>query len=558
MLAYIAKTARSIFVRPIEEPLEEEEIVEPKNVPHQHRLEVTMVKTRQGVDTTPPIEITPASSVKRTVGDREIEDLEDTLRSSKKQKNLASYKTESPPVADAIVHTGHVLRKGSPKVVIPRKPRSSIVAVETPQKGTVLIDEHRDLEDSAALQSSQPFNEHSGRKKKNLRKDIAIGTITTEALPHLSGPISTSSQENVLSINSPQEISPLVMSAVHELDVRGDTEGQLERQMPAVNMKVSSVFPSNTAEAVHSDARDGESLSGEEAFEKESKDATGLYSQMVDSDDGSEASEVIMEDSVPKKELSIRIHHQDEAPPKAYQKPSKRKIASDYLGTDDASDSDEAPEVVTTAAAVSKANTRQSEARRAYEAEEEKQRQRSQYRSERMAREQAEKQARAKEKAGSLVNVKAKKNRRENKSPAPGSSALLSMDAESLPDRLPDSLLEAISDQRPPTPPLLDSARDAKALQQQKLKRHIKFLEHGEKPAKDVKKGSFHVSVLAQQNTLLPPKMNMDVRLTREQWLQGRRDRNPRTRGKGKGKVLFRKMERRPAVGRSFLRNGDE
>ena len=87
------------------------------------------------------------------------------------------------------------------------------------------------------------------------------------------------------------------------------------------------------------------------------------------------------------------------------------------------------------------------------------------------------------------------------------------------------------------------------------MNRHIKFLERGEKPIKDVKKGKVNVSVLSQRNMLLAPKVNRDTKNIREHWLKGREaDR----KGRGGRKAMnFKKMERRTAP-KGFLRGGDD
>ncbi len=87
---------------------------------------------------------------------------------------------------------------------------------------------------------------------------------------------------------------------------------------------------------------------------------------------------------------------------------------------------------------------------------------------------------------------------------------------------LPDSLLNAIDEQRPPTPPPEKRGKTAEERRKEKLSHHIKFLERSQKPIKDVKKGKLKVAVLAQQNKVLPPKVNRDTRNMREHWLKGR------------------------------------
>ena len=218
---------------------------------------------------------------------------------------------------------------------------------------------------------------------------------------------------------------------------------------------------------------------------------------------------------------------------------------------DDASDSDEEPEMVTAVTAASKAKTTAEETARAHKAQQEKEELRKQQRTARIAEEQAAKRKREVAKAQKL----AKQQAREEKDRRKERSSARDVDLPSLPALLPDSVLEAAGERRPPTPPPVRPGKTSEEKHREKLNRQIKFLEQSEKPVKDVKRGNINVSVLSKQNALLVPKANRNTKNIREQWLKGRQQ--DKKAKKGAGKVSFGKMERRP-VGGGFLRGGDD
>jgi len=224
---------------------------------------------------------------------------------------------------------------------------------------------------------------------------------------------------------------------------------------------------------------------------------------------------------------------------------------------DDASDSDdEAPEVVTTAAASSKAKAAQADADRAQKAQQAKEEAKRQAREELIATQQAAKREREEKKAKKLAKKAAKEAKAAAVPEEEEAEVKPRMDIDVSNGLLPASLLEHIDDQRPPTPPPERHGKTEEQLRKEKLNRHIKFLERIEKPAKDVKKGKLSVAVLAQQNKVLPPKVNRSTKNVREHWLKGRQVEKKK---KGvKPSSRFGKMERRPHVNRGFLRNGDD
>lgn len=222
---------------------------------------------------------------------------------------------------------------------------------------------------------------------------------------------------------------------------------------------------------------------------------------------------------------------------------------------DDGSDSDEAPEEVTTSAAASKAKASAEETKRARQAQQMKEEKRRQERADRIAQEQANKREREEKKARKLAKREAKLARQQQLEGSSPARAPMDVDMHSLPDLLPESILEAAGDRRAPTPPPVRGGKTEEELKREKLNRHIKFLDRGEKPIKDVKKGKLNVSVLAQRNALLAPKVNRDTKNIREHWLKGR-DAQRKGRG-GRKNTTFKKIERRAVPG-GFLRGGDD
>jgi len=215
---------------------------------------------------------------------------------------------------------------------------------------------------------------------------------------------------------------------------------------------------------------------------------------------------------------------------------------------EDASDSDDAPEEVTAASALTKAKAADADITRAFQAQQEKERQKRKERADRIAEEQQQKRKREEKKnTKKLVTL-------EDYEGAEVPTESMDVDILNLPTLLPDSLLEAVGDKRPPTPPRLLPGLSATEKRQEKLNRHIKFLERGEGHVKDVKKGSLNVRVLAQENVLLAPKVNRDTKNVREKWLKGRQ--TEKMQNKGRKKMQLKKMERRP-VGGGFLRSED-
>lgn len=240
---------------------------------------------------------------------------------------------------------------------------------------------------------------------------------------------------------------------------------------------------------------------------------------------------------------------------KRYAVPAQETVSQIAIpdSDDSGSDSDEAPEIVSTTAATQKATAARIEARRAQEAQAEKERQKRVAREARIAQDKANKRFREEVKARKLARKAAKQGGETEEDFQATTEPSLDFKSSSLPALLPDSLLSALPDQRAPTPPLALSGPTDEQLRQQKLNRHIKFLERTDKGIKDVKKGKLSVSVLGQQNKALPPKANRDTRNVRERWLKGR---TIERRGK-KTRTKMAKVERKGFGNAGFLRLED-
>lgn len=245
------------------------------------------------------------------------------------------------------------------------------------------------------------------------------------------------------------------------------------------------------------------------------------------------------EPAAPQQSISTKIENR-EAPT-----PHPEVADSD----DSASDSDEAPEVLTTTAAASRAAASHRDAARAQLAQQEKARLKREAREARIAAEQAEKRAREEKKAAKLARKLAKE---AASSAAVETSAKSESQAIDLSAPLPTSLLATIPDRRAPTPPPVSAEKSAEQLRKEKLNHHIKFLERTDKGIKDVKKGKLSVAVLGQQNRVLPPKVNRGSRDVREKWLKGRGVAKKGVKGRA---AIGGRMERRGLGVGGFLRD---
>ncbi|KAF2875057.1 U3 snoRNA associated-domain-containing protein [Massariosphaeria phaeospora] len=244
----------------------------------------------------------------------------------------------------------------------------------------------------------------------------------------------------------------------------------------------------------------------------------------------------------------------DSQDPARFEPPVAHQSSNTLAATEDQdyeSESDDAPEVVTTASAVSKAKAAEEDAARAHKAQTDKDERKRKERAERIAEEQAQKKKRDEKKAKKLAKKLKKQAQQQQSVPE---DAPLAIDIHKLPTLLPASLLEAAGDQRPATPPPLRAGKTAEEARKEKLNRHKRFLERSERPVKDVKKGRVNVAVLQTHNKLLAPKVNNETRTIRESWLKGRQ--LEKKRRNGKPVMQNRKVERR-VTGGGFLRGED-
>lgn len=302
---------------------------------------------------------------------------------------------------------------------------------------------------------------------------------------------------------------------------------------------------------------------------EESAPKRDAVTEVADSEADDEEPIQPVESSIPSRPKNIRIRFDSEEPPAAHSTEEEPPIPKPApTQTDDDSESDdEAPEEITASTALAAARQAETAAIKASKAQQQAQEAKRKARADRIALEQRQKRERLEEEALQREKQEARKAKKlakrakveegldgyeqENK---------LGIDLSNLPTLLPTSLLDAAGDVRPPTPPRLSPGVDPIQQRREKLARHIKFLERGEKRVKDVKRGGVNVRVLEEQNELLASKVNQDTKNVRESWLKGRREgkgKGKGTSGKGaNGKMRFQRMERK-AVGGGFLRSGD-
>lgn len=245
-----------------------------------------------------------------------------------------------------------------------------------------------------------------------------------------------------------------------------------------------------------------------------------------------------------------------------YDAPAPVLAATQQDNDDDSgSDSDEAPEQVSTSAAASRAAASQAETARALAAAQEKERAKRSAREARLASEQAAKRERDALKASkaaaraakaarlSSIHEAASEDEDEDNAPAHSHAHTSS----SIPSLLPASLLANISDERPPTPPPEARGKSDEELRREKLNRHIKFLEQSSKAPKDRRVGKHHVAVLGERSGVLPAKVSKGSRGVREGWLKGREG----AKKKKGGKKAVGKTQRARFGGGGFLRGED-
>jgi U3 small nucleolar RNA-associated protein 16 len=524
----------------------------------------TMVTTRRGTGTTGSVQSTPASSTRSVRGKRHLElEIQETSTPTKRRRKAVAkeepateevgdgaqdsieasadadadssiksipVRTRSQQSVDLTLASTPVARRGSPKILIsePASVRSADggdVFYTPAQHSFATTADEEDREGSitprptSKATKSTPASGKGSGKRGRPRKH---GKADTPEKSHIASTLA----EEIPSSTWESEQAPLSPIKLDNTAKSTDESGVSETQQEA---DADDVRPAGTEEMPSKDqVQDLASLGI--AYEDVAPDTTVVLPRKHKRFGSEEPATMILQDE-----------------------PTEASAAAEI--EDNGSDSDEAPEMVTTSVAASKVKATAEEAMRARQAQQAKEDKRRQERADRMAQEQAEKREREEKKARKLAKSQAKLARQQQREGSSPARAPMDIDMHNLPDLLPDSILEAAGDRRPPTPPPARGGKTEEELRKEKLNRHIKFLDHGEKPIKDVKKGKVNVSVLAQRNALLAPKVNRDTKNIREHWLKGR-EANRKGRG-GRKATTFKKMERRSVPG-GFLRGGDD
>lgn len=535
MFARVFDTAKRILSR---SPSVQAGSSEPKDTPPAAApdadADATMVTTRGGTDT-PGATATPRSSAKKRVGKRELESLDTPTQVKRQRKTTLTKKKvaedapeaelstedslqesvgEAVPTSDAPSKEGDlpIRRRTSPKVVIDKlsPPASSVKEVA---EGTKQEDASMPTQDAPyETPEHQPSSVYATPATQKIIKE---GSPTPKAIVSTDRIPASAKKSRGRPKKAQKDDGP------KSLEVTETTTTFLDEIPSSTYESEQASIPSQNGAAASPQTKTAHMRFG-------SEEPIGTRDTVIINQQG----------------------HERYKAPEGQPEPAQDE--------DDASDSDEAPEVVTAAAATSKANLAQQEANRALQAQQAAQQAKRQKREDRIAEEQAQKRIREEAKAKKLARKLAKEQKNAAQPYADGVDALqprINVDMSSLPALLPDSLLEAIDSQRPPTPPPQRRGKTEEELRKEKLNHHIKFLERTEKPAKDVKKGKLSVAVLGQQNRVLPPKANRDTRNVREHWLKGRKVEKKKKGGKPHHK--FGKMERRAHGVSGFLRGED-
>lgn len=432
---------------------------------------VIMVTTRRGTET-PGMASTPASSAKKTIGKRELEALETPTQVKRQRKTTVELK--------------RTLRSTPKKSEAPSAQSTQETAEETASDT---------IEATPNPEKSSPL---TIRRRSSPKVLVDQSSPTKENAPtqDFHTPEPPSSEANfVTPFTSKKALQGSPTPKAAKSSTPASTKKARGRPKKAQNEETPEEIPSSTQESsIASPAATPATAHVRFGSEEPTMNAYG--------------------------------HKRYEAPAPA---PAPTPAADE--DEDSADDSDEAPEVVTTAAATSQAATARAETSRALAAAQDKERRKREAREARLAEEQAAKRAREHLKAQKAA-LKAKKAARltsvvelDEDAPTP-----MDMDRSTLPSLLPSSLLDTIGDVRPPTPPPEARGKTDEELRREKLNRHIKFLEQSSKAPKDKRIGKHHVAVLGQQNRVLPPKVSKSTRGVREGWLKGRKGQEVRGR----------------------------
>ena len=502
MLTHIYNTAKRILSR---SPSVQDRASETRDTPPTSRhIEVAMVTTRRGTETPgqDSAAATPRSSGRRKALKRELDAL-DTPTATKRQKKSTPKKVveelQEPDAEEEAVPDSAEDTSDTVNVAIPR--------IQTP-----------------SLEDKPPIRRRSSPKVVVAKPSPPASTTAEATEEAVEDDAPTSAQEEEFHTPEPQSDVVQVTPANNK-----KTAGSPTPRATRASERINSAKKSNGRKKAAPVEQEESADETAPTAETPTQDAAPKKAHLrFGSEEPAEAQ--------PKANMNLQGHKRYEAPP---------EVAD---SEDDASDSDEAPEVVTTSAAISKAKASQQDAARALLAQQEKEQAKREAREQRIAEEQAEKRKREEKKAKKLAKL-AKLAAKQQPEEKVEKSTAADIDLSGL---LPTSLLSNLPDQRAPTPPPVRAGKTEEELRKEKLRHHIKFLERTDKGPKDVKKGRLSVAVLGQQNRVLPPKANRATKNVREKWLKGRQ-----VEVKKGGKGIGGKMERKAFGNRGFLRGDD-
>ncbi|KAF1847446.1 uncharacterized protein K460DRAFT_332430 [Cucurbitaria berberidis CBS 394.84] len=469
---------------------------------------ITMVTTRGGTET--PGASTPQSSGRKRIGKRELEALETPTQVKRQRKSGLTPKkkviAETPPEPDT-----------------PEEESSDTIAVAIPSR------------DSAKKADDLQIRRHTSPKV----------VVAMSVPPASTGPESPQQA----GLHTPKKQSASVCTTPASTRKSSGRKKQVQTEDGPNTLEVTQTTSRLLKEAPSS------TYKSEQAPISPLQDATAPASSQ------SKKAHLRFGSEEPSKTHDAVVNNDEEQKHHEALKLPQQPVATEVdQADDDASDSDEAPEIVTAVAATTKAKAAQAEADRALRAQQLASQAKRQKREDRIAEEQSQKRIREEKKAKKLARQLAKEQRAtapdDDEDEALSTRPDVLRNIKTIPALLPDSLLETIDDQRPLTPPPQRRGKTEEELRKEKLNHHIKFLERGEMPAKDVKKGKLSVAVLGQQNRLLPPKASQVTRNVREHWLKGRKV-EKKKKG-GKANIKNGKMERRAHGGGGFMRGGDD
>jgi U3 small nucleolar RNA-associated protein 16 len=503
------------------------------NSPHRtaHGIEVTMVTTRRGTET--PGQMTPRSSATKRAGKRGAEAL-DTPTSAKRQKKTTPKKQE----VEEVVAEATEDEPAEPSV----EELSGTIAVAIPSDTTrdeeLLPIRRRESPKVIVARVSPPGSIKTKDARKAQADDVPTSTIESVYETPQQQPGSVYGTPATRKKGGGSPTPKATRSSERKQTSANQLSGRKNKKHIEVQQTTVEVTPSysNFPDEIPSSTYESEQA----PVTSQDTPFTPTPAKKVHQRFGSE------EPTSTQNEIAMDLKRLD-APASAQKQP-------DVFEDDSASDSDEAPDVVSTTAATSLAKSAHHDTQRALEAQQDAERLKREARESRIAAEKADKRKRDEKKAKKLARQLAKQQRFEPVVDDDDTEERTPIDPKNIPDLLPDSILASLPDQRAPTPLPDRRGKTEDELRKEKLSHHIKFLERTDKGPKDVKKGKLSVAVLREQNKVLSPKVSGVTRNVREQWLRGRK---VDVKKGGKANVRFGKMERRAHGVRGFLKNGE-